>query len=123
MIFGIVRLHKMEVKAQGLHAAPPVSSGFMVENVVVVRFLPSIHHLAGNRKSRFGNQLRLIGLAGFEPTTSCTPSKRASQAALQPEGFFLRKIPPPVIAARCTKCKPADIGLMGQRPDLVADCV
>src|SRR6185295_14135111 len=25
-----------------------------------------------------------IGLAGFEPTTSCTPSKRASQAALQP---------------------------------------
>ena len=26
-----------------------------------------------------------VGLAGFEPTTSCTPSKRASQAALQPE--------------------------------------
>lgn len=25
-----------------------------------------------------------VGLAGFEPTTSCTPSKRASQAALQP---------------------------------------
>ncbi len=25
-----------------------------------------------------------IGLAGFEPTTSYTPSKRASQAALQP---------------------------------------
>ena len=27
----------------------------------------------------------LVGLAGFEPTTSCTPSKRASQAAPQPE--------------------------------------
>ncbi len=30
-------------------------------------------------------QKKEIGLAGFEPTTSCTPSKRASQAALQPE--------------------------------------
>ena len=28
--------------------------------------------------------LQGVGLAGFEPTTSCTPSKRASQAALQP---------------------------------------
>jgi hypothetical protein len=27
----------------------------------------------------------LVGLPGFEPGTSCTPSKRASQAALQPE--------------------------------------
>jgi hypothetical protein len=27
----------------------------------------------------------LVGLAGFEPTTSCTPSKRASQAAPQPD--------------------------------------
>ena len=27
----------------------------------------------------------IVGLAGFEPTTSCTPSKRASQAALQPD--------------------------------------
>ena len=26
-----------------------------------------------------------VGPAGFEPTTSCTPSKRASQAALRPE--------------------------------------
>src|ERR1700733_5476439 len=27
----------------------------------------------------------LVGLPGFEPGTSCTPSKRASQAAPQPE--------------------------------------
>jgi hypothetical protein len=26
----------------------------------------------------------VVGMAGFEPTTSCTPSKRASQAALHP---------------------------------------
>ena len=31
----------------------------------------------------------LVGLAGFEPTTSCTPSKRASQAAPQPESTSL----------------------------------
>ncbi len=30
---------------------------------------------------------KIVGLAGFEPTTSCTPSKRASQAALQPDVF------------------------------------
>jgi hypothetical protein len=28
--------------------------------------------------------LTCFGPAGFEPTTSCTPSKRASQAALRP---------------------------------------
>ena len=27
----------------------------------------------------------MVGLPGFEPGTSCTPSKRASQAALQPD--------------------------------------
>jgi hypothetical protein len=27
----------------------------------------------------------MVGLAGFEPTTSCPPDKRANQAALQPE--------------------------------------
>ena len=31
----------------------------------------------------------LVGLPGFEPGTSCTPSKRASQAAPQPEGSSL----------------------------------
>ena len=31
----------------------------------------------------------MVGLPGFEPGTSCTPSKRASQAALQPEGSSL----------------------------------
>jgi hypothetical protein len=31
-----------------------------------------------------------FGPAGFEPTTSCTPSKRASQAALRPVNFVVR---------------------------------
>ena len=31
----------------------------------------------------------LVGLPGFEPGTSCTPSKRASQAAPQPDMFYL----------------------------------
>jgi hypothetical protein len=35
--------------------------------------------------SEVDNGLRRVGLAGFEPTTSCTPSRRASQAAPQPE--------------------------------------
>src|SRR5207249_4565851 len=30
------------------------------------------------------HRVRRVGTAGFEPTTSCTPSKRASQAALRP---------------------------------------
>jgi hypothetical protein len=45
-----------------------------------------------------------IGTAGFEPTTSCTPSKRASQAAPRPAvvGLFGR---PVVMAGRGGKCK------------------
>jgi hypothetical protein len=31
----------------------------------------------------------LVGPPGFEPGTSCTPSKRASQAAPRPEVFSL----------------------------------
>ena len=31
-----------------------------------------------------GIAVLLVGLAGFEPTTSCPPDKRANQAALQP---------------------------------------
>src|SRR5580658_4793105 len=31
------------------------------------------------------NQGVMVGLPGFEPGTSCTPSKRASQAAPQPD--------------------------------------
>ena len=38
------------------------------------------------RTSGFRKALRvLVGLPGFEPGTSCTPSKRASQAAPQPD--------------------------------------
>ena len=33
---------------------------------------------------------QLVGPAGFEPTTSCTPSKRASQAALRPDLWIPR---------------------------------
>ena len=29
---------------------------------------------------------QLVGLAGFEPTTSCPPDKRANQAVPQPDG-------------------------------------
>lgn len=29
--------------------------------------------------------VKLVGMPGFEPGTSCTPSRRASQAALHPE--------------------------------------
>ncbi len=36
----------------------------------------------------FANKGLGIGLTGFEPATSCTPSKCASQAALQPESDF-----------------------------------
>ena len=32
---------------------------------------------------------RLVGPPGFEPGTSCTPSRRASQAAPRPERFIL----------------------------------
>ena len=32
-----------------------------------------------------GSDVLVVGLAGFEPTTSCPPDKRANQAALQPE--------------------------------------
>ena len=34
----------------------------------------------------------LVGLPGFEPGTSCTPSKRASQAAPQPESFKITRL-------------------------------
>ncbi len=33
----------------------------------------------------------MVGPAGFEPATSCTPSKRASQAALRPDHPDLAK--------------------------------
>ena len=32
---------------------------------------------------------KLVGLPGFEPGTSCTPSRRASQAAPQPDDLIL----------------------------------
>jgi len=32
--------------------------------------------------------IHVVGLAGFEPTTSCPPDKRANQAAPQPELFM-----------------------------------
>ena len=35
----------------------------------------------------------MVGLPGFEPGTSCTPSKRASQAALQPDSSSLHPDP------------------------------
>ena len=34
----------------------------------------------------------LVGPPGFEPGTSCTPSKRASQAAPRPEAYSLTHV-------------------------------
>src|SRR5947209_13407976 len=43
----------------------------------------------GGRPKMARNLLRnLVGPPGFEPGTSCTPSKRASQAAPRPEGLY-----------------------------------
>jgi hypothetical protein len=36
-----------------------------------------------------GFPIRLVGPPGFEPGTSCTPSRRASQAAPRPECLIL----------------------------------
>src|SRR5262249_35594125 len=49
------------------------------------------------------NSLRgLVGLPGFEPGTSCTPSKRASQAAPQPESLSYNYSYFPACAAAST---------------------
>ena len=42
-----------------------------------------------SREVHFKSLRYLVGLPGFEPGTSCTPSKRASQAAPQPECISL----------------------------------
>ncbi len=39
----------------------------------------------------------LVGPPGFEPGTSCTPSKRASQAAPRPELFSVHRTPTAVL--------------------------
>ena len=57
---------------------------------VLVAALPNAGRYA---KSSVQLQLRLVGTAGFEPTTSCTPSKRASQAALRPAGLGAKEEP------------------------------
>src|SRR5262252_10212497 len=44
----------------------------------------------------------LVGLPGFEPGTSCTPSKRASQAAPQPESLSYNYSYFPACAAAST---------------------
>ncbi len=36
-------------------------------------------------KCRFGKELEKVGVIGFEPTTLCSQSRCASQAALHPE--------------------------------------
>ncbi len=51
------------------------------------------------------NSLRnLVGPPGFEPGTSCTPSKRASQAAPRPEKSFLYQ--------NVIRCLPAGVGFL-----------
>src|SRR6516162_6525029 len=70
------------------HAALP--GRFVVKNVVNAYVCYSSLHPPGCRNSRHGQTLQQIGTAGFEPTTSCTPSKRASQAAPRPASFVTR---------------------------------
>src|SRR6476660_10104024 len=44
----------------------------------------SLPHAGRYRLSRFGNDLRKVGVTGFEPATFCTPCRRASQVTLHP---------------------------------------
>jgi hypothetical protein len=56
------------------------------------RWVASIFGLHGgslDRSAGYKSLRYLVGLPGFEPGTSCTPSKRASQAAPQPECISL----------------------------------
>ncbi len=57
------------------------------------RFAPqSVLWRRGNKKARgFHHGLWLVGVAGFEPTTSCTPSKRATGLRYTPNLFYLGK--------------------------------
>jgi hypothetical protein len=49
--------------------------------VLLLRKLLSLNFVTRNTPND-----ELVGLAGFEPTTSCPPDKRANQAAPQPDG-------------------------------------
>ena len=62
-------------RTTGAHATDSVHYGLRLDSRI------------GRRDVVFAcNSLRnLVGLPGFEPGTSCTPSKRASQAAPQPD--------------------------------------
>jgi hypothetical protein len=46
-----------------------------------------------NQKTTATKRGYLVGLPGFEPGTSCTPSRRASQAAPQPDDLILTDDP------------------------------
>src|SRR5579863_183443 len=55
----------------------------------------------------------LVGPPGFEPGTSCTPSKRASQAAPRPERFILSH-PRPRLESRRIRMVPMQNIKMGR---------
>src|SRR5689334_13679709 len=49
---------------------------------------------ADRTRPRYASFQKLVGMPGFEPGTSCTPSRRASQAALHPvQELALRQLP------------------------------
>ncbi len=48
---------------------------------------PPLQPGGGPAGPRFAAESQMVGPAGFEPATSCTPSKRASQAALRPDAW------------------------------------
>ena len=56
-----------------------------VDTVLRLRETPHCRTSAGNRNSCFGNELKRVGLRGFEPPTSASRTQRSSQAELQPD--------------------------------------
>jgi hypothetical protein len=88
-----------------LNQSKKVASGLVGAAVLQMRFVGVIGFL---RRSPFGRtydlnqskevaaglvgaavlQMRFVGVIGFEPTTSCSQSKRSSQAELHPEVYW-----------------------------------
>src|SRR5262249_32968812 len=87
---GSVSPWDMVLSTVSRRAAGANSGRSVVKTALFLPFATPVR-LAATRDS--GKRLRKIGTAGFEPTTSCTPSKRASQAAPRP----VRTAMPPIL--------------------------
>ena len=73
-------------------ACPQAMAPALSSTVILKEFLPRVGRDTGEcARTGVCKSLRnLVGPRGFEPRTSCTPSKRASQAAPRPEPFYFR---------------------------------